>query len=705
MLKKALFIIVVFLFVSFTSASGAVLDLPMTGQTKCYDASGTEVACTGTGQDGEYQAGTGWPRPRFTRIYCNASGPCANQAADCDANASTDMIKDNLTGLIWARNGDLPASRQYWADALTCSNDLTLCGYSDWRLPNVNELGSLYNSGQSDLNAWLISQGFVNVHTQGGEYGYWSSTSVDTTTYPGFYTWVLEAGSLFASPRSREGIDLRNVWPVRGTTNGVAKIPQTGQTTCYDASGTVIDCSGTGQDGEFMEGVAWPAPRFTGVYCDDNGPCADQEFDCDASDSNDLTLDNLTGLVWTRDANLPTGTKTWADALTYANNASVCGYTDWRVPNREEFRSLANYGTSDLPVWLQVEGGFINVQPSWYWTSTTSASSTGNAWIFRIADCYSNYCQYGSIVPMGKTQPLYVWPVRGQSCSAPDAPDLISPLNAAVGVSLTLTLDWNYVSGATSYDVRVCSNSTCSSVMRSKNVTSSQWTVSPALNQGTTYYWRIRSKNACGNSSWSNIRSFTTILVKPSSPSQLSAKSTSSTQIILTWADNSSDETSFKVYRKKGTGLWSLIATKGANVTSHTNSTATGNTSTTTYSYYVQACNSGGCSPKTKTAVVPYRPTNLSATASSSSKINLAWTDKSSNETGFQIERKSGSCSSTNSWSKIKTVGQNITSYGNTGLPSGKTYSYRVRAYKKSSTTPYAYGYSLYSNCSSAKTP
>jgi M6 family metalloprotease-like protein len=191
----------------------------------------------------------------------------------------------------------------------------------------------------------------------------------------------------------------------------------------------------------------------------------------------------------------------------------------------------------------------------------------------------------------------------------------------------------------------------------------------------------------------------------PAAPTQLKATSTSASQIKLTWKDNSTNETSFKIYRKKGTDPWKLIATKGANVTSHTNATATGNTSTTTYSYYIQACNSNGCSPKTKTAVVPYRPTNLSATASSPSRIDLIWTDKSSNETGFQIERKNGSCSSTNSWGKIKTVGQNITSYGNTGLPSGKTYSYRVRTYKNSSASPYAYGYSKYSNCSSAKTP
>ena len=42
---------------------------------------------------------------------------------------------------------------------------------------------------------------------------------------------------------------------------GTVQLPQTGQTTCYDASGTVISCTGTGQDGEFQAGVAWPISK------------------------------------------------------------------------------------------------------------------------------------------------------------------------------------------------------------------------------------------------------------------------------------------------------------------------------------------------------------------------------------------------------------------------------------------------------------
>jgi len=191
----------------------------------------------------------------------------------------------------------------------------------------------------------------------------------------------------------------------------------------------------------------------------------------------------------------------------------------------------------------------------------------------------------------------------------------------------------------------------------------------------------------------------------PREPSNLNATSISASRIKLAWTDNSTDETSFKIYRKKNSGSWKLIATKEANVVSHINWTAAGNTTTTTYSYYVKACNSNGCSPSTKWAVVPYKPTTLTATASSSNQIDLTWIDTSNNETGFKIYRKTGNCSSTNSWSRIKTTGPNITSYSNIGLTLGATYSYKVRTYRKSSAMPYAYGYSSYSGCKSATTP
>ena len=62
----------------------------------------------------------------------------------------------------------------------------------------------------------------------------------------------------------------------------------------------------------------------------------------------------------------------------------------------------------------------------------------------------------------------------------------------------------------------------------------------------------------------------------------------------------------------------------------------------------------------------------------SGSKVTLKWDDTSSNELGFEIERKEGSKSK---YRVVATVGQNVTTYTDTGLSPGTTYHYRVRAY------------------------
>lgn len=90
----------------------------------------------------------------------------------------------------------------------------------------------------------------------------------------------------------------------------------------------------------------------------------------------------------------------------------------------------------------------------------------------------------------------------------------------------------------------------------------------------------------------------------------------------------------------------------------------------------------------------PAAPSTLTATAVSSSQINLTWADNSTNETGFRIERSS---SSGGPYTEIATVGAGVATYSNTGLSAGTTYYYRVRTYNTNNV-------SAYSNISSAAT-
>lgn len=161
-----------------------------------------------------------------------------------------------------------------------------------------------------------------------------------------------------------------------------ASVPKTGQTISYAA----------GDDGDLEPGVSWPSPRFTD---NDNG----------------TVTDNLTQLIWLKDADAGDGTTTWAAALTLCNTLEEGqqGLTDgsapgdWRLPTVKELHSLIDYSRS-YPA-LPSGHPFQSVQSAGYWTSTSLGLNTSYAW-YIVLDA-------GLTTQAGKTGANRVWPVRG----------------------------------------------------------------------------------------------------------------------------------------------------------------------------------------------------------------------------------------------------------------------------------------------------
>ena len=228
---------------------------------------------------------------------------------------------------------------------------------------------------------------------------------------------------------------------------------------------------------------------------------------------------------------------------------------------------------------------------------------------------------------------------------------------------------------------------------------------STGLKANKTYAYRIRAYNDAGNSEYSACVSAKTGLAgTPVAAAWLTATSASASKISLKWTDNSDDETDFKIYRKRDSDPWTLLITADMNVKKYDDTSAIGKSATSSYSYYVTACNGAGCSPPTSTAIVPFKPTAPKATPSAG-KINLNWTDKSGNESGFQVYRKDGNCASNSVWELISTTAENVHAYSDTDLTSGAVHSYKVRASTRSAAPPYASGYSTYTGCVSATVP
>ncbi|WHN65087.1 DUF1566 domain-containing protein [Cysteiniphilum sp. QT6929] len=147
-------------------------------------------------------------------------------------------------------------------------------------------------------------------------------------------------------------------------------------------------------------GWAWPAPRFESAKKADNSPC------------DDALYDKLTGLMWAKDGNAA-GMKNWNDAISYANNLTLCGYTDWRLPTINELVSLLNYSdTVSLGNWLNVNG-FSNIQTgsrwidsSAYWSSTVDSFGGGGGRVWSVV-MYS-----GIVGSYHQSSDFYVLPVR-----------------------------------------------------------------------------------------------------------------------------------------------------------------------------------------------------------------------------------------------------------------------------------------------------
>ncbi len=94
----------------------------------------------------------------------------------------------------------------------------------------------------------------------------------------------------------------------------------------------------------------------------------------------------------------------------------------------------------------------------------------------------------------------------------PQAPPLNSPANGAVGQSLTPTLSWSTVTGAAMYHVQVSTDSSFATMLIEDSTLATASKVLSGLANGTTYYWRVSTKNAGGVSGWTTAWSFTTII-------------------------------------------------------------------------------------------------------------------------------------------------------------------------------------------------
>ncbi len=189
-------------------------------------------------------------------------------------------VTDNVTGLMWQKTDN---GESTWDSALANAASVATGGYKDWRLPTPAELFSLFNHQNS--NPALNTTYFPNNSAGVAEY-WWTSDPYGSST--------------------------ANIW-------------------CGNAGG------GLGGKPKSETISASGAFRYHARYVRGAKPTNLHSY----TDNLDGTVtDADTSLMWTQ---LPGAARTWEGALSYSENLSLGGYTDWRLPNIKELQTLTDY--------------------------------------------------------------------------------------------------------------------------------------------------------------------------------------------------------------------------------------------------------------------------------------------------------------------------------------------------------------------------
>ena len=162
--------------------------------------------------------------------------------------------------------------------------------------------------------------------------------------------------------------------------------------------------------------------------------------------------------------------------------------------------------------------------------------------------------------------------------------------------------------------------------------------------------------------------------------SEVAATANSSSEVTLTWKDNSEGETSYVVERKEGHGgVYTPIDTLSANAVSYTD---TDLASPVTYVYRLIACNTTDSVYSAKTDVVTdvsvFPPSELKISSVLSGAISISWNDTLSNEEGYIVCRKEGKGGIFNEYAQL---GANINTYTDNAVTSNTEYYYALKSF------------------------
>jgi chitodextrinase len=325
---------------------------------------------------------------------------------------------------------------------------------------------------------------------------------------------------------------------------------------------------------------------------------------------------------------------------------------------------------------------------------TGLAASTSYSYRVRATDASNNLSPYSSTA--SSTTPHI----------SPSAPaNLMASAAGPVQINLSWTASTEPGGTIALYLIERCQGAGCTGFAQVGTSATTSFN-DTGLTGSTSYSYRVRASDTLNNlGPYSSTVTAATAPPTLTPPSGLTATAAGPSQINLSWT--ASTETGgtiskYLVERCLGAGCASFAQVGTSTTTSFNDTALLGSTS---YTYRVRATDASNnlssysaTATATTSAPILTAPSNLSATAASSSQINLTWTasaETGGTISGYLVERCSGpACAN---FTQIATL--TATTYNNTGLSASTSYSYRVRA------TDAAGNFSPYSSAATASTP
>lgn len=248
-------------------------------------------------------------------------GECVPRDYTVSGTAGNDIVTDNVTGLIWQRTlpatyagctGGAPTGANCtWQQSVDYCNGLNYGGQVDWRLPTMKELATLVDYGEF-------------------------SPAIDETIFP-----ATPADGLFWS--SSEYINnTSNAWYA------------------YLYNGDV------GSDAKSSSYLYY-------ARCVRGDPVPESVFAESTVSGKVIVTDSTTGLIWTKE--YASMDKDWENALYYCESLDYAGYTDWRLPDLAELRSLIDCSG------YNPASGFPEMPSQYFWSSSSCVFSASKAWV------------------------------------------------------------------------------------------------------------------------------------------------------------------------------------------------------------------------------------------------------------------------------------------------------------------------------------